>query len=630
MGRRLIRCTSIEKKHAVSAGIPAGVLALIAIGFVLLMADHNASASVFSNTPATSYRTTQSMVPGVTVIVDNALPLESSTGIALNTSGTMAWVTEEVANDGRLVRVDLASGEVTSVCIELNQPGHFVISDTVAIVAGNIGTPVTLVRIDLNDGTVTPISDELLGGLSGVDVNSTLTQAHVVNFGNGVLSRVDIDSSSPTFKQVTQVASGLDGPRDVVLNSDESAAYVTEQNTGNLVQVNIDPTSPNYGNITSIASTLSGPRGLTLNQSGNLVYVAEEFSRELSVVDVDPGSAGYGNVTTILDGRTLRDVVLSPDELQAVVTDADDGILIVDIDPTSPDFGHIVGQVTPVPLDGARGLDLNANQTLAYVVEEFSGELSRVDIDPNSPNFGAVSLVTGDQDVPAHVMITQDENFAYITTQRGPDRGVHSLRRVNLATGQTITVTQAVELPSGLDLNDAETYAYVAEPPFGLLSRVNLTTGAVELVASGIPDIFGVRLNPEETRAYVTTSEFGPTSPPPREFLKVDLASGSVTTITTGLVSPTGIWINPSETRAYITEFGEEGDCTGALSMIDIDSTSPTYGVATRLLTGLCAPHDVRLNVDESIAYIVEVDGKRLIRVDFSYAVYLPAVLRSY
>ena len=621
---------SIKKKHIVSAGILGGVLALIAIGFCLLIADYNASAIALSNTPATGYRTSQSIVPRVSVIVDDALPLESSTGIALNTSGTTAWVTEEVANDGRLVRVDLASGAVTSVCIELNQPGHFVISDTVAIVAGNIGAPVTLVRIDLNDGTVTPISDELFGGLSGVDVNSALTQAHVVNFGNGVLSQVDIDSSSPTFKQVTQVASGLDGPRDIVLNSDETAAYVTEQNAGSLVHVNIDPTSPNYGNITSIASTLSGPRGLTLNQDGNLIYVAEEFSQELSVVDVDPGSVGYGSVTTILDGRALRDVALSPDELLAVVTDADDGILIVDIDPASPDFGHVVSHVTPVPLDGARGLDLNASQTLAYVVEEFSGELSRVDIDPDSPNFGAVSRVIEGQDVPAHVMVTQDGNFAYITTQRGPDRGVHSLRQVNLSTGQTITVTHAVALPSGLDLDDAETCAYVAEPPLGLLSRVNLTTGVVELVASGIPDIFGVRLNPGETLAYVTTSEFGPTSPPPREFLKVDLASGSVTTITTGLVSPTGIWINTSETRAYITEFGEEGGCTGALSTIDIDSTSPTYGVATRLLTGLCGPHDVRLNTDESIAYVVEVDGKRLIRVDFLYTVYLPAVLRSY
>jgi hypothetical protein len=43
----------------------------------------------------------------------------------------------------------------------------------------------------------------------------------------------------------------------------------------------------------------------------------------------------------------LRDVALNADERQAVVTDTGDGILVVDIDPSSPNFGHIVSRVTP-------------------------------------------------------------------------------------------------------------------------------------------------------------------------------------------------------------------------------------------------------------------------------------------
>jgi DNA-binding beta-propeller fold protein YncE len=621
---------STKAKYLPNVSMLLVVSVLTVVGLAAPITSHDASAAVSPGFPATVPHARQALVPRVTVIVDNLPPIQFSTGIALNPTGTIAWVTEEIVDNGRLVRVDLDSGAVDPVATGLNQPGQLVVSGTVAFVAGNIGTPVTLVRIDLSNGMVTPVSNELGGGLSGVAVNSALTQAHVVNFGNGVLSRVDIDPSSPTFKQVTQVVSGLSGPRDIVIDSTGDIAYVTEQNAGRLVCVNINPASPDYGSITLIVDGLGGPQGLTLDQSGGLIYLAETFSRELSLVDVDPGSPGYGSVTTILDEQTLRDVALSADERQAVVTDVDDGILVVDIDPSSPSFGHIISRVTPVPLDGARGLDLNASQTLAYVVEEFSGELSQVDIDPDSPNFRSVSRVISGQDIPAHVMITQDESFAYITTQRGPDRGVNSLRQVDLSTGQTITVTQTVELPSGLDLDDAETYAYVAESASGVLSRVNLTTGVVELVASGIPHIFGVRLNSAETHAYVTTSEFAPTSPPPGGFLRVDLASGSVTTITTGLVSPTGIWINDGETRAYITEFGEEGGCTGALSTIDIDPASPSYGVATRLLTGLCGPHDVRLHADESTAYVVEVDGKRLIRVDFSYTVYLPVVLRAY
>jgi len=600
---------------------------LLALGSLLLAPDPTTCASGTTQPHASTDYWHLPTNTRITVIVDDAIGLRSSTGIALDPSGATAWVTEELENDGRLVRIDLDSGEIVPVCAGLNQPGHFVVSDTVAIVAGNLGTPVTLMRIDLTDGTVTPISDELGGGLSGVDVNGALTQAHVVNFGTGILSRVDIDPTSSTFKQVTEVATGLDGPRDVALNGDETAGYVTEQHAGNLVRVNVAPASPKYGNATAVTGGLNGPRGLALNRSGTLVYVAEESGRRLSVVDIDPTSDGYGSVTTILDEASPRDVALPPDEALAVLADTDSGVLIVYIDPASPTFGQVVSHVTPIPLDGARGLDANADHTLAYIVEEFSGELSRVDIDPDSPNYGAVSRITGGLDIPAHVMITKDGGSAYVTTQRGPDRGVHSLKRVDLSTGQAITVTDALELPSGLDLDQAEEYAYVAEPPLDRLSRVDLRTGIVESVAGGIPHIFGVRLSPDETHTYVTTSQFGPSSPPPGELLTVDLASGSVTSVATGLVSPTGIWINSDATRAYVTEFGEEGSCTGAHSVIDIDSASPNYGMVTRLLIGLCGPHDVRLNTDESTAHVVEVDGRRLLRVDFLHALYLPCVV---
>jgi DNA-binding beta-propeller fold protein YncE len=358
--------------------------------------------------------TSQSLIPRVTVIVGGLPSVQSSIGIALNPMGTIAWVTEEVVDDGRLVSVDLASGTVTPIATGLNQPGHLVVSGTVAFVAGNIGDPVTLIRIDLNDGKVTPVSNDLEGGLSGVAVNSALTQAYVVDYGNGVLSRVDIDPSSSTFRQVTQVVSGLSGPRDIAINSTSTVAYVTEQEVGRLVQVNIDTTSPDYKDITPIADGLDGPRGLTLNQGGDLVYLADEWSRELTVVDVDPGSIGYGEVTTILRKQTLRDVALSPDERTAIVADVDDGILVVDIDPRSPDFGRII-ELVSVPLNGARGLDLSVDETMAYVVSEFSGKLSRVDIDPTSPNFGAVNHIAGDLLILINVVVNKAETFAYVT-----------------------------------------------------------------------------------------------------------------------------------------------------------------------------------------------------------------------
>ena len=562
----------------------------------------------------------QSLIPRVTVIVDGLLPVQPATGIALNPMGTTAWVTEEIRDEGRLVCVDLASHTVTPVATGLNQPGHLVVSGTVAFVAGNIGDPVTLMRIDLNDGTVKPVSDELEGGLSGVAVNSALTQAYVVNYGNGVLSRVDIDPSSPTFRQVTYVTGGLSGPRDIAIDSTETVAYVTEQEAGRLVQVNIDPTSPDYRDVTPIADGLGGPRGLTLNQGGDLVYLAEEWSRELSVVDVDPGSVGYGGVTTILRKQTLRDVALSPDERTSIVADAEDGILVVDIGPGSPDFGRIIECLTPVPLNGARGLDLSGDETTAYVVSEFSGMLSRVNIDPTSPTFGAVSHIAGDLLILTNVDVNEDETLAYVTREAGPEdppTGRNVVTRVDLITGEVVKVTDQVAQPTNIVLSQDEAEAYVVDRQQGVLFRVNLATGVVNPIVNGLANPFAVVINQAETFAYVTLCEFHPTSSVPGEIVQVDLTIGQVITTFNGLVSPAGIWINASETRAYITEFGPEGGCGGTLSVVDIDSTSPNYRTITRLLTGLCGSHDIRFNAAESVAYIVEVDSRRLIRVDF-------------
>jgi DNA-binding beta-propeller fold protein YncE len=562
----------------------------------------------------------QPLISRVTVIVDGLVSVKPATGIALNPTGTTAWVTEEVVDDGRLVRVDLASSTVTPVATGLNQPGQLVVSGTVAFVAGNIGDPVTLMRIDLNDGTVTPASNNLEGGLSGVAVNSALTQAYVVNCANGVLSRVDIDPSSSTFRQVTQVVSGLSGPRDIVIDSTETVVYVTEEDAGRLVQVNIDITSPDYRDITLIADGLGGPQGLILNQSGDLVYLAEQWSRELSVVDVDPDSAGYGEVITILDRLRPRDVALSPDERTAILADAEDGILVVDIDPGSPGFGQIIECLTPVPLNGARGLDLNGDETIAYVVSEFSGELSRVDIDLTSPTFGVVTTIADDLFILSDVDVNKAETFAYVTRGAGPGdppTGRNIVTRVDLVTGKAVTVTDQLDQPTNIVLSQDEAEGYVVDRQQGVLFRVNLATGVVNPIVNGLANPFAVVINQAETFAYVTLCEFHPTSSVPGEIVQIDLTTGQVVTTFNGLVSPAGIWINASETRAYVMEFGPEGGCSGTLSVVDIDSTSPNYRTITRLLTELCGPHDIRFNAAESVAYVVEVDSRRLIRVDF-------------
>jgi len=618
---------STRTKLLMTFGSLIATLAIVTLGLAAFGADSAVRAAVEPAPGAAHGPANQPLVPRVTVIVDGVPPVQYATGIALDPSAAAVWVTEEVVADGRLVRVDLASGAVTPVASGLNQPGHLVVSGTRALVAGNVGDPIALVQIDLNTGSVTPLSEELGGGLSGVAANRAWTRAYVVNFGSGVLSRVDIDPTSATFKQVTPITSGLSGPRDVVINDAEDAAYVTEQNGGRLVRVDVNPASPDYGDVVTITAGLGGPRGLTLDQDGKRVYLAEEASRELTVIDVDPASAGYGTATTILSGQTLRDVVLSPDGRAGLVTDAGDGVLVVDVDPGSPNYGRIVTRLTPVPLDGARGLWMNGSRTRAYVVCEFSGYLSRVDVDRASPTFGQVARLASGLDVPVDVIVDADEQIAYVARERSPTRGTNVVSRVDLSSGQVTTVTDAVGQPVGLAFVPGGQAAYVVDLAYDQVHRLTLATGVVTTVLDGLTNPFGMALAPDGVSAFVVTEPAAP-SFPPGDLLTANLATGAWSIVAHDVISgATSIVVNQAGTRAYFTQFGLETSCTGKLSRVDLDPLSATYLSVTDILTGLCGPHDLDVRADERQFYVVLVGSRQLIRVDLAHTIYLPLVL---
>ena len=618
---------STRTKLLAILGSLMAALAIVVLGLAAFSVDSAVRAAVEPAPRATLDLANPPLVPRVTVIVDGVPPVQQTTGIALDPSAAAVWVTEEVVAGGRLVHVDLASGAVTPVASGLNQPGHLVVSGTRALVAGNVGDPIALVQIDLNTGSVTPLSDELGGGLSGVAANRAWTRAYVVNFGSGVLSRVDIDPTSTTFKQVTPITSGLSGPRDVVLNSAEDVAYVTEQNGGRLVRVDVNPASPDYGDVVTITASLDGPRGLTLSQDGKRVYLAEEASRELTVIDVDPASAGYGTAATILTGQALRDVVLSPDGRAAIVTDAGDGVLVVDVDPGSPNYGRIVTRLTPVPLDGARGLWMNSSRTRAYVVCEFSGYLSRVDVDPASPTFGQVARLASGLDVPVDVIVDAGEQVAYVARERSPTRGANVVSRVDLGSGQVTTVTDAIGQPVDLTFAPGGQAAYVVDLAYDQVHRLTLATGVVTTVLDELTNPFGMALAPDGVSAFIVTEPAAPAFPP-GHLLAANLATGSWSILARDVISgATSIVVNPAGTRAYVTQFGIETDCTGKLSRVDL--VSPTYLSVTDILTGLCGPHDLDVRADERQFYVVLVGSRQLIRVDLVHVVYLPLVLRG-
>jgi len=399
-------------------------------------------------------------------IIKQVSGIQMANGIALDATGSIAWVTEEVEYTGRLVRADLASGAVTPITSDLHLPGHLVVVGQRAFVAGNIGAPVTLVQIDLKDGSVTPISTDLGGGLSSVAVNGELSMAYVVNYGAGVLSRVDIDPSSPTFKEVTQIVTGLIEPRDIVIDKSETVAYVTEQGAGRLVQIIIEPTAPGYGTITPIVDGLRGPRGLTLTQNGDLMYLAEEFAGKLNVVDVDQDSAEYGSVTTILHYPHLRDVALSTDERTAVLTAAEQGVLLVDLG----------SSMSAVKAPSTTVKALSTPRVCATVIEAPApfGSFPPVRLDFAQPGYAAEWYVApGAFNMPQEVLLTPQGDLLVHAVRSG------KLSRV--ADDGTVTLV-AEDVWAYLGDVDAQGNLYLHSHPGGRVTRVS-PDGAVTIVA---------------------------------------------------------------------------------------------------------------------------------------------------
>jgi DNA-binding beta-propeller fold protein YncE len=544
--------------------------------------------------------------PKITVIVDS---INDFAGIDVSTKGDVVWITEEIINSGRLIEINLDLGTIKPLITGLNQPNEFVVRGSDVYIAGNIGHPARLIKLDLNTDKIIAVSNQLGGGLSGVDVNYDLSSAYVVHFGQGFMAHVDIDQSSSTFKKVTKIVKDLDTPRAIVINPTETIAFITEQNAGRLVKVNIDSNSTGYGEVRVINSGLDGPRGLTLSQAGDYVYLAEEFGEKLLKINVNSDSAQHGKIETIIEGLILRDVVLSPDEKIALVTDTRLGLVFIDLNPESSSYKKIVKNIRAT-LNGARGLWINNKQTYAYIVSEFSGELSRVAIDPLSPNYGQVTLIATGLDIPVDLIVDQNELNAYVAREQNHNRkGINSVCRIDLSTGEVFTLTEDVGQPVNLCFTNDKKAFYIVDLN-GAVHKLSIEDGELTKgIITGLKKPYGLGLAPDGETAYIATLS--------ATLVKTNLKSGEVELLAANIIDgATSVFINRDGTRAYFTQFGAEDDNTGKLSMIDIDPLSPSYLVVTDILTELFEPHDLFVSEDENQFYLTLVGGRQLLRVD--------------
>ncbi|MFQ5876405.1 MAG: cohesin domain-containing protein [Acidobacteriota bacterium] len=218
-------------------------------------------------------------------------------------------------------------------------------------------------------------------------------------------------------------------------------------------------------------------------------------------------------------------------------------------------------------LSGPSGVSLNTAGTKAYVSESGGQQLLEIDLATGVPSF-----IYG-QWPQEGVAVCDLGTHGYVTEVVMGNAG--ALTMVNLGSGSIFPFNVGAP-PTGVDLNGANTAAYVLEPGPGTLEEVIL--GGVCGVPALINTVTGALSSPEKiavnaagTLAYVT--ELGTGS-----LLEIDLATGIRTAIATSLINPTGVDLNPAETTAYVTEQG-----SGRLLSVDLATgnvTTEAFGLS--------------------------------------------------
>jgi hypothetical protein len=160
---------------------------------------------------------------------------------------------------------------------------------------------------------------------------------------------------------------------------------------------------------------------------------------------------------------------------------------------------------------------------------------------------------------------------------------------------------------------------YVVDLAQSGLYEIDLGNSIVTPIALGLDEPFAVDIDDLNGFAYVVTKPPTAGDYPLGGLLRIVLRTRHVTSVVQDeYLGPTSISLAGNGRLAFITEYGHEGECDGNISAINIDTGTADYGKKFVLVPGLCGPHDVILNQEETIAYFVEVEGSRLgaIRID--------------
>ena len=277
--------------------------------------------------------------------------------------------------------------------------------------------------------------------------------AFVANFGSGTVSVVDLGTNAV----MATIGVGTN-PHSVTLSPDSTTAYVTNNGSNN---VSVIDTLTNAV-ITTIAVG-AGPIGVTA-PLGGFIYVANQTDNSLSVIEAAT-NAVFVTIDVPFPGAMPTDLKHSSDGLLVFLTlKADEKVIALNNDPTSPAFHSIVG-VMDVGMEPT-GLGFNTNSNQLFVANSADTTVSVIDVDQAMLDFTVGAAI----DVGTHPQVIgigpSSCNFTHVGTVPDPaDPLANPIRSMPVFDINTETVVKtffAGDNPQGIAFSPDGKQVYVA------------------------------------------------------------------------------------------------------------------------------------------------------------------------
>lgn len=297
------------------------------------------------------------------------------------------------------------------------------------------------------------------------------------------------------------------------------------------------------------------------------VYVANENADTVSVID----AASFKVLTPVRVGKMPHNVQLSPDGKFVWVTNN--------------------GEPDPDPAPGHPGMNKGEHAVM--------GKRGAVWLIDTASDAVVAKIPVGLH--PAHVVLTPDGRFAYIT-----NGGDNSVTVVDVAARSVVATIPVGKFPHGLRFAPDGRQAYVANLKGGTVSVIDVAT---HKEIAQIPVGKGpaqVGFTADGRLAFVSLSE-------EKEVAVIDPATWRVTRkIGVGTV-PIQLYATPDSRTLLVANQGSRSKPGNTVSMIDLQTFKPVKTVVTG-----SGPHGVAVDREGRLAYITNTYADTVSVIDIS------------